>query len=454
MKLLIYSYFPLLSRHQAGGAQLMLRALIERFKEKEVSATVICPETDQQLLDLPNIKVLPVLKEKGKKPLTFQERLHNNNMILEQLCDVDAVWTIDETFPIRTSKPIILTLQTIAYEEELTSLFGWNWDCLIVASDYLYKLTSTFLDTVDLKGEFPELRKIVNGIDTGIFIPTLSNVDLKKSLGIPQGRYILFPHRPEPEKGFELALMALRELVNIDNTYRLLIPTHPLSAKYCVEDEKLFQDHLRCRIAALNLKDNVVFHTWVDYENLPAYYSLGEWCWNLSVLPEGFGLAPVQSVACGTPVISTRSGALRLLFPEAHGVKYINPGNIQEIVTAVLTTDFSYEEIYKGQRYIREHYSLENCAEQYISAFKNTHKKRDWFVQPPKPTGRFEISPWCYIVDKSYAWHDLKMKTILLSDDEYLVLRNLNMKDKSLDEETYNSIVLRLQELGLIVESM
>jgi glycosyltransferase involved in cell wall biosynthesis len=68
-------------------------------------------------------------------------------------------------------------------------------------------------------------------------------------------------------------------------------------------------DGIFSRAAELALKDDVVFLGYVAEEHLPALYCLSD----LLVFPslyEGFGLPPLEAMACGTPVISSDSSSL------------------------------------------------------------------------------------------------------------------------------------------------
>jgi glycosyltransferase involved in cell wall biosynthesis len=63
------------------------------------------------------------------------------------------------------------------------------------------------------------------------------------------------------------------------------------------------------KLQALGLQECVLFPGYVDEADLPAFYQLAE----LFVFPslyEGFGLGPLEAMACGAPVISSHSSSL------------------------------------------------------------------------------------------------------------------------------------------------
>ena len=70
----------------------------------------------------------------------------------------------------------------------------------------------------------------------------------------------------------------------------------------------LYEGALR-RVEQLGLEDDVVFLGFVAEDHLPALYCLAD----LLVFPsiyEGFGLPPLEAMACGTPVITSDSSSL------------------------------------------------------------------------------------------------------------------------------------------------
>jgi glycosyltransferase involved in cell wall biosynthesis len=70
------------------------------------------------------------------------------------------------------------------------------------------------------------------------------------------------------------------------------------------------------RLQALGLEECVIFPGYVDEADLPAFYQLAE----LFVFPslsEGFGLPPLEAMACGTPVVSSNSSSLPEVIGEA-----------------------------------------------------------------------------------------------------------------------------------------
>src|SRR5262249_52906638 len=144
-------------------------------------------------------------------------------------------------------------------------------------------------------GKPPPIYSVPCGIETDIFSPTSTDhLSSKLSLGRSE-LYLLFPHRPDPNKGFETALKTLKQLYQIGKDYKLLIPVSP-TASSDPNDSKYYAA-LRSQAEQLGVGQSVIFHEWIHQNDLPAYFSLGNWCLVLSEVPEGFGLTPAQSVS-------------------------------------------------------------------------------------------------------------------------------------------------------------
>ena len=92
--------------------------------------------------------------------------------------------------------------------------------------------------------------------------------------------------------------------------------------------------YLRQITDRLKITPNVLFIGWIEQEDLPALYNLA--C--LFVLPsiyEGFGLPPLEAMACGTPVACSHAAAI----PEVVGSagRLFDPYNTDDITATIQT---------------------------------------------------------------------------------------------------------------------
>jgi len=160
---------------------------------------------------------------------------------------------------------------------------------------------STKRDLVGLLGANPARVKVVYpGVDER-FCPIANGVvleEVRTRYGLPQ-RFVLSLGTLQPRKNFSRLIEA----------YSLLV-THYLSLKLVIVGGKgWFYDEIFAKVRELGLEGRVIFPGFIAEEDLPALYSLAE----LLVFPslyEGFGLPPLEAMACGVPVVTSNTSSL------------------------------------------------------------------------------------------------------------------------------------------------
>ena len=138
------------------------------------------------------------------------------------------------------------------------------------------------------------------GVDLSLFRP-LDRREARERLGLDGGVVLLYVGRLEPLKGLELLLHTAAQL-ETGQEVRVLVVGGAVSPDREVAPIK--------RLATdLKVGEAFDFVGRVDQDQLPWYYSAADVC----VVPsyyESFGLAALESMACGTPVVATRVGGL------------------------------------------------------------------------------------------------------------------------------------------------
>ncbi len=156
------------------------------------------------------------------------------------------------------------------------------------------------------------------GIDHARFFPVKSNVAGEK---YRLGKFIFYVGDMRPYKNIKRAVQAFG---------RLGLPEH----KFLVagrKDEKFYPGISRL-VAKLGLQEKVLFPGYVPEEDLPRLYSAAD-ALVFPSLYEGFGLPPLEAMACGCPVITSRAASI----PEVCGdaACYIDPYSVDSIAEGV-----------------------------------------------------------------------------------------------------------------------
>jgi glycosyltransferase involved in cell wall biosynthesis len=133
---------------------------------------------------------------------------------------------------------------------------------------------------------------------------------LRARLGLPE-RFILFVSTIEPRKNLETLLAAWAQLAHR--------PPLVVAGGWGWRFERI-----RARIERAG--DGVILLDAVDSTDLPGLYNLAT-CLVHPAWYEGFGLTPLEAMACGTPVISSNASSLPEVVGDA-GI-LVDPGDVE-----------------------------------------------------------------------------------------------------------------------------
>ena len=121
---------------------------------------------------------------------------------------------------------------------------------------------------------------------------------------------------------------------------------------------------------SLDLRGDVMFVDYVEDEYLPFIYNLAD----LFVYPslyEGFGLPPLEAMACGCPVVVSNTSSLPEVVGDA-GIK-VDPCNINEIADAIyeilINDDLKHELVKRGLKRAKL-FSWEKAAKETLKVYE------------------------------------------------------------------------------------
>lgn len=185
----------------------------------------------------------------------------------------------------------------------------------------------------DISDALPKLKKklhhIPHGIDTDIFKPPKNKSHSKLQLKWSEGRiHLLCVANLYYEKGVDLLV---RALINL-KSYPLHL--HIISA----HQNNTEKDKILNIIQDYELQDWITFHPQQSQKELVSYLQGAD----LLISPsrkEGFGLVVAEAMACGTPVLATRSGGPEEIVTPQSGllVETDNPTAIQSGLEEILS---------------------------------------------------------------------------------------------------------------------
>lgn len=246
-----------------------------------------------------------------------------------------------------------------------------------------------------LKRFIHEMPYIVERADRIITVSTTSKTDIVKIFKINPAKITVIPSAPSSayqQLPKDETRQKLRNQYGIKKSYILYVgglnPRKNITeliyaySKICRElpgNRQLLifgpngqhLDRLRLLAKSLNLEETVLFPGFVPSQDLPLFYNGAD----LFVYPslyEGFGLPPIEAMACGTPVITSNVSSL----PEVVGdaAVQINPYDTLEMADAifrVLTDEMLRESLIKKGLEHRLKYNWNKIAGEILAVYQD-----------------------------------------------------------------------------------
>ncbi len=223
-------------------------------------------------------------------------------------------------------------------------------------------VSTSLRDTVKRLGVTTDTEIIPNGVDTGLFVPgERTGACIETGLD-PNRPRVLFVGNFRPVKGIEYLIRAMsRVLKSYPDCELVLIGAHPGTADQTLYRKQIISAGIRHAVRIVNA---------VPHEKLPQWMQASD----LLVLPslhEGFGLVAAESLACGRPVVATRSGGPEDIVENGLGV-LVPIGDHEALGTAI-------EQVLEGNgivsadhmaETIRSRYSFDSISERIVALYK------------------------------------------------------------------------------------
>lgn len=228
------------------------------------------------------------------------EIFHATNHLLAHFGQVRTVYTLHDLIFLRYPEhhlPANRWYLTLTMPRYLQAA-----DVIVVPSEHTRRDALEFYD-------LPESKiKVIYEAAAPIFKPAAGPLQLERvrqKYGLPE-KFILHVATIEPRKNLSRLLDAFKSLVADWPDLKLVL----IGKKGWLYDE-FFR-----KLKRLGLEEHVIFPGFIDEADLPACYQLAE-VFAFPSLYEGFGLGPLEAMACGTPVVCSNSSSLPEVVGEA-----------------------------------------------------------------------------------------------------------------------------------------
>lgn len=240
----------------------------------------------------------------------------------------------------------------------------------LMRADRIVAVSSEIKRELIRAGVLPEkIESIPNGVDTNEFSPVSieEKLNLRKKLLLPiEGVLFTFTGRLAVSKGVPLLVQAWKGL---SEKYR---DTHLLIVGSGEGSFDSYEDDLRDYIELNNLKERVTITGAVD--NVHEYLQASD----AFIFPseyEGFGLAFIEALACGLPLVVTRVGVAPEMIREKENGLLINPKNQKELVAGIEWL-LDHKDLWatigeNARKTIVGKYSIDAIADRYFKMFLN-----------------------------------------------------------------------------------
>lgn len=213
-------------------------------------------------------------------------------------------------------------------------------------------------ETLDVEQE--KLIVIPNAVDLATFNPNIDGRTIRDKYQIHEP-VILFAGRLWYVKGLHVLLLAFKKLLEDHPTVKLMII-----------GDGLIRNELLQITRRLKIDDNVLFIGAVPYRDMPLYIAACD----VFVLPsvfEGQGIAALEAMSCGKPIVATAAGGLPEVVRDGENGFLVKPYDV-EALTKALKTLIENEELrkkigFRGREIVEEKYNWHDIADKILETY-------------------------------------------------------------------------------------
>jgi mannosyltransferase len=205
---------------------------------------------------------------------------------------------------------------------------------------------------------------VMHGIDLQRFHPPVSRDAAREELGLPERRTIGCFGRIRAQKGTDLFVQAMIALLPERPQWQAII------CGRATAEHRAFEARLRADVVAAGLADRILFlgefpDVAPHYRTLDLFVAPQRW--------EGFGLTPLEAMACGVPVVAADVGVFADVVPPACGT-IVTPDDASALMAGIAAMTDDPERLAAAAQdalaHVREHFPLEREARELAAVYE------------------------------------------------------------------------------------
>ncbi|MFP3904196.1 MAG: glycosyltransferase family 4 protein, partial [Armatimonadota bacterium] len=152
--------------------------------------------------------------------------------------------------------------------------------------------------------------------------------------------------------------------------------------KYVIVGEGDYRDRLQQQVHELDLDESIIFTGRVEYDRLPAYYTMAD----VAVMPsydipgeptEGFGLSYLEANACGTPVIGATTGGVPEVIDHGTSGLLVPQKDSEALAKALLRLlgdrDYAQKLGRQGRERVHRKFTWDLVAHRFLAGLQTLH---------------------------------------------------------------------------------
>ncbi|SHE29489.1 mannosyltransferase [Ruegeria intermedia] len=193
-----------------------------------------------------------------------------------------------------------------------------------------------------------DAQVIMHGINLQDFAPPADKAGLRTQMGLPDGLLLGCYGRIRHQKGTDAFVDAMIDLCG-------QVPdVHGIVMGRATEKHSAFLTELKDKVAQAGLSDRILFKPEVTVDKIAQWYQVLD----LFIAPqrwEGFGLTPLEAMACGVPVVATDVGAFSEIVTDPTLGRVVPPGDIPALAAAAAEMLADRDSLARAGRAARAH---------------------------------------------------------------------------------------------------